>query len=156
MLNRSVSSRHQSGLTSNDLSRSSAIWNRSRRFFNNTDSGTKDVTVQGWNGGVTLTKEDIKITRPTGLRHILFARGLLSKTIPLKKVVYIQYKADVSVAQMAFIRFVVPDMPPELEYKAALRDPYTVLIDKDQTTDFHTLYKEVTERVAHARTRKLS
>jgi hypothetical protein len=114
-----------------------------------------DITVQGWNGGVTLTKEDIKITRPTGLRHLLFARGLSSKTIPLKKVVSIQYKADVSVAQMAFIRFVVPDMPSELEYKAALRDPYTVLIDKNQTTDFHTLYKEVSERIAHARARKL-
>jgi hypothetical protein len=113
-----------------------------------------EITVQGWNGAVTLTEQDIKITRPTGLRRVLLARGLHNATIPLKKVVSIQYKRDVSAAQMAFIRFVAPEMPAELDYKSAVQDPYTVLIDKDQITNFEALYSQITERIATAKVRR--
>jgi hypothetical protein len=90
------------------------------------------ATLQGFNGSAQLTDQDVIITRRTGWGGRLLGRKEQRLQLPLKKIKSIQVQEKATFTQMAFIRFVVGDAPPELPYVAACRDPYTLLVDKPQ------------------------
>ena len=98
------------------------------------DAGT--ITVNGYNGVVTWNDQTITIERPRGLRGLFFSRGLPNVAISLSSVKAIQFQEQESTTQMQFLRFVVGNAAPILDYASACRDPYTVLIDKNQLRSF--------------------
>ena len=106
----------------------------------------REITANGYNGSVSAGEHDVVIKRHRGLRGLL-NRGLSDKAIPLKAVKSIQFQEDVTFTQMGFIRFVLANTTPVIEYKAAISDPYTILFDKDRISDFRNLYHEIKGRI---------
>jgi hypothetical protein len=105
-----------------------------------------ETTAKGYNGSVSLGQDHVAIKRNRGLRGLL-TRGLPEKVIPLKAVKSIQFQANVTLTQMGFIRFVLANAAPTIDYKAAIADAYTVLFDKDQITAFDSIYHEIKDRI---------
>jgi hypothetical protein len=104
----------------------------------------REITAKGYNGSVSVGEHDVVIKRNRGLRGLL-NRGLSDKTIPLKAVKSIQFQGNVTLTQMGFMRFVLANATPVIDYKAAISDSYTVLFDKDQMDAFRLLHQRVEE-----------
>jgi hypothetical protein len=109
-----------------------------------------DTVLKAYSGTVQLTDQDVVITRRAGWRGWLFRKTAPDLRIPLKSIKNVQFQEHATLTQMAFIRFVIGDAPKELDYVAACKDAYTVLVDKPEIPalrDFHKLMKQQLEAV---------
>jgi hypothetical protein len=71
--------------------------------------------------------------------------------IPLKKIKSIQLQEHTTLTQMAFIRFVIGDSPGEVEYVKAVRDPYTLMIDKPNIPALQAFHAQLQKNLAEVR-----